>query len=290
MRKAHVARGERRRLTRRCGLALVAALVWAVAGCAGGSRGALQPRTRDVEALQREAAAQPHATEPLYQLALLAYAERRSDDAVRALHEALQRDPDYEPALTLWARLLFESGRSAEGVLWFARRPHAAWPEAVQLNLALLLADVGQSEVARRMLHELQEGVHAQAAAANLAWLDLVAGDAESATARLETLALGDDMAPQVLNNLALAHLHNGDVEASAGMLDILVQEHPDFAPAQLNRALLLRYFLFDDEAAAMAEQMAESQAPPRLSDDVVQELLRDSEDTSPATDAEETP
>ena len=209
------------------------------------------------------------------------HAAGEHDAALRSLRAALVRAPDHEPALTLLARILYETGRSAEGVRYFAARPTPAWPEAVRLDVALLLAAAGQRREARRLLDELSGGAHAQAARANLAWLDLLEGRTEAAVTQLEELARRDE-SPQVLHNLALARLHAGDVAGSARLLERLVER--DFAPARHSLALLLRHYRFDDEAAAQVEQAAAPQA--HLSDAAVEELLQGAEDATPPSGA----
>ena len=146
----------------------IAALVAGLAGCASGRRGLSAARSRDAAALQREARAS-REPEPFYQLALLHYGQGDADAALAALHTALRRDPEYAPALTLVARVLHDTGRSAEGVRFFASRPANDWPPAVRLDLALLYADVGNTVRARELLQGIGDGAYADAAAANLA-------------------------------------------------------------------------------------------------------------------------
>jgi tetratricopeptide (TPR) repeat protein len=244
-----------------------------LAGCASGRGSLPAARSRDAALLQREARAS-RAAEPYYQLALLHYAEDQPDAALDALHRALGRDPQYAPALTLLARLLHEGQRSAEGVRYFESRPLESWPEPVRLNLALLYADLGNTVQARRILEGLQHGSQAEAAAVNLAYLDLLDERPDAASDRLARLEQRYHDAPEVLNNLALAHLRSGDVERATRLLQDVAGRFPDFAPAQLNLALLLRHYLFDETGAARAEAHFDALGTPPMSPAVVQRLF----------------
>jgi len=249
-----------------------------LSGCAGSGDA---PMRRAAE-LQSAAAAHPDSPEPSVRLALLHYEQGDADAALGQLRSALARDPAYEPALTLLARLLHESGRSEAGVRWFATRPLSAWPEAVRLDVALLLADTGRTEEARRILVELQEGAHRDAATANLAWVDLLEGKNADAATRLASL--GAD-APEVRNNLAVAKLRAGDVEGSEALLEKLADGESGFAPARLNLALLRRHYRFDTAGDRLEQESRAALAARSLSDAAVQALLVGAavEDASPA-------
>ena len=237
--------------------------------CAGSG---LESPARRAAELEAEAASHPQSAEPAFRLALLHDAQGDCDAALRDLRNALARDPQYEPALTHLARLLYETGRSAAGVRWFESRPLSSWPEAVRLDVALLLADVGRGEEARRILGELQAGPYREAAAANLAWLDVLEGNPNGAAERLAALHAPS---PEARNNLAVLRLRAGEVDASEAILAELVQAKPDFAAARLNLALLRRHYRFDPTGAEKLEHdPAGAVAARALSDASVQELL----------------
>ncbi len=265
-------------------------------GCGGSRSGALQPRTHDLASLHQQAASHPDTPEPWYQMALVHAATHQYDDAVRALHAALQRSADYEPALTFMAKLFFESGRSVEGVHYFSSRGFEEWSEPVRVNVALLLADAGRTDDARRLLDAARNGAYADAARANLAYVDWLEGEHARAAQELDALSSADEI-PAAAHNLALAHLHRGDVEGSAAILEELAQKHPELALASSNLALVLRHWLFEDARADVYDGRALASAPPHLSDSLVYELLFGAgtedaapsiEDTSPATDPAE--
>ena len=278
----------------------LAALGLAAAGCAGGRSGDLAPRTPDASAPPSEAPAPrsesqaprsearpvPQGPEPSYRVALQHYGRHEVEPALAALHEALRGNPSYVPALTLLARVLHDTGHSAEGVRYFKARPLGEWPEPVRLDLALLYADTGNTVQARRILAGLANGTYADAARANLAYLDLVdEANASSLVPGLERLASGQSDSPEVLNNLAVARLRAGDVEGSARLLQQLVSRWPDFAPAQMNLALVLRNYIFDDQGASRAQHHFEELAEPAVGDAALRELLGvpRTEDTAPA-------
>lgn len=264
-----------RRRARPCILrmALLFCCIALFAGCASHGRRGLQPRSTDEATLQREVA-QSHSPEPLFQLALLYLAEGRADAAVMSLREALDRDLEYEPALTLLARTLHQTGRSFEALEFFGRREVERWPDSVQINVALLHADVGNSIEARRILETKLDGAWATNARANLAYLDLLDEETVVARQRLESLIQENIESPEILNNLAVAHLRAGDAEGSAIILRRLVSRHADFGPAQLNLALLLQHWLFDDTGAARAQEHLDVMLEPMLSEAVIQRLL----------------
>lgn len=261
------------------GCTLVAAIL--IAGCASGRRDLPAPRDTSVETLRREAAATPQSSEPLYQMALLHYGNNAHEEALKALHAALERDPNYAPALTLLPKLLHECGRSAEGIEYFARRPAGTLPEPARLNLALLYADTGNTMQARKLLEGLAAGSYADAAAANLAYLDLVDEDHTAAARRLQADLARYADTPAVLNNLALVHLRAGRVEEAAKLLRAITERHPEFGEAHLNYALVLRHYLFEEGDASQAQARFDALHPPRLSDPAMSEFLH-TEDAAP--------
>jgi len=266
---------------------LLAAIL--LAGCASGRRDLPTPRDTSVQKLRQEAAAAPQAAEPLYQMALLHYGNRAHVEALSALHEALRRDAHYVPALTLLAKLLHECGRSAEGIEYFARRPAPTWPEPVRLNLALLYADTGNTMQARKLLDGLAASAYADAAAANLAYLDLVDEDHPAAARRLQADLARYAETPAVLNNLALVHLRAGRVEDAVKLLRAVTERHPEFGEAQINYALVLRHYLFEEDGAAQARARFDAMSAPRIDDPAMSEFLR-TEDTVPAVPDEPVP
>jgi tetratricopeptide (TPR) repeat protein len=256
------------------------AALW-MAGCASGRRDLPAPRDTSIEKLRQEASTTPQSAEPLYQMALLHYGQHRHPEALQALHEALGRDADYVPALALLPKLLHECGRSAEGIEYFARRPATSWPEPVRLNLALLYADTGNTMQARKLLDGLASGAYADAAAVNLAYLDLVDEDHAAAARRMQSDLARYADTPAVLNNLALVHLRAGRVEEAVRLLRAVTERHPEFGEAQLNYALVLRHYLFEEDGAARAQARFDALGVPRLADPALENFLR-TEDTAP--------
>lgn len=248
-------------------------LLLATLGCAAPGPANLRPRTSDEAALQQEAAASK-SPEPYYQLALLYLAENRVDEAGLALQDALARNRDYEPALTLLAKTLHETGRSFEALEFFDSRPVEQWSPAVQINVALLQADVGNTIEARRILQANLQGDWNASARANLAYLDLLDEETVAARKQLEELIAANIDAPEVLNNLAVARLRDGDVRGSVEILQRLTSRHEGFAVAHINLALLLQYWLFDEEGATRQQDHLDRLLEPILSDAVLSRLL----------------
>lgn len=257
---------------RRYGVALLGVVLLA-SGCASTGQHGPRPRTHDEKALLEEVR-QSASPEPAYQLSLLYLAEHRVDDAVTSLQEALSRDPDYTPALTLLAQTLHRSGRVFEALDWFERRPLEEYPEPVQINIALLKAETGNTIEARSILESKRDGAWAGAARANLAYLDLLDEETVQARRHLEELIRDNIDSPEVLNNLAVARLRQGDVQGSVEILQRLTSRHEEFVPAHLNLALLLQYWLFDEEGAARSQAHLDTLVEPVLSEAVLQRLL----------------
>jgi tetratricopeptide (TPR) repeat protein len=265
---------------------IAACVAWlGLAGCATGRRDLPSPRARDAATLEAEAQNRPQDAEPLYQLALLHYASGEADAALQALHQSLRRDSAYPPSLTLLAKLFHDTGRSREGLQYFEARNLDTLPEAVRLNVGLLYADAGNTVKARRLLKGLTQGAYADAAAINLAYLDLVDEENVAAVRALEAQAERFHGNPEVLNNLALARLRAGNVEGGTRLLRQVASQFPDFAPAQLNLALVLRNYLFDEEGATTAQAHFDALGAPRLGDAGVEEFLQTPvEDAAPRT------
>jgi Flp pilus assembly protein TadD len=254
--------------------ALVSALVLlATLGCASHGPHDLRPRTSDEAALRQEADGSTSA-EPLYQLALLYLGEHRVDEAVISLQSALSRNHDYEPALTLLAKTLHQAGRSFEALEYFEGRPLDHWSPAVQINIALLQADVGNTIEARQILQAHLGGEWKDSARANLAYLDLLDEETVAARKQLEELIDAHIDSPEVLNNLAVARLRDGDVQGSVEILQRLTSRHEEFAVAHINLALLLQHWLFDDEGATRTQDHLDTLLEPMLSDAVILRLL----------------
>jgi len=248
-------------------------LLLAVVGCASQARRDLRPRSSDEAGLRDEAAAS-HSPEPFYQLALLYLGEHRIDEAVLALQDALDRNQNYEPALTLLARTLHQAGRSFEALEFFEGRSWDRWSPAVQINVALLQADVGNTIEARRILQANLDGDWRDSARANLAYLDLLDEETVAARQQLEELIDAHIDTPEVLNNLAVARLRDGDVQGSVEILQRLTSRHQEFAVAHVNLALLLQHWLFDEEGATRTHDHLDTLLEPMLSDAVILRLL----------------
>lgn len=262
-----------------------------LAGCASTRRGLPEPRLRDENALRSEAQAAPQAAEPLYQMSLLRYGEGNAEGALQALEAALGRDPGYAPALALFAKLMHDAGRSADALQLFADRKPETLPEAVRVNVALLYADTGNTLKARKLLQGAAAGPYAEAANANLAYLDLLDDRNDVAARQLETALGAYAQSPEVLNNVALARLRAGDVDGGARLLQEVAGKYPDFAPAQLNLALVLRNYLFDTDGAARAQAHFDAIRAPQVGDAAVHDFFdAGHEDAAPPLPAEPKP
>jgi len=232
------------------------------------------PRVRDEAALQAEAGAAPQAAEPYYQMALLRASEGNADGALDALRRALHRDPGYAPALALFAKMMHDAGRGADALQWFEGRDVGTLPEPVRVNVAVLYAEAGNTLQARKLLDGAAHGPWADAANANLAYVDLLDEQSDAAWQRLQTYLGPYAQSPEVLNNVALARVRAGDVDGGAAILRKLADSHPDFAAAQLNWALVLRNYYFDEDGAARAQAHLDAIPAPHLGDAAVRDFF----------------
>ena len=176
------------------------------------------------------------------------------------LGEALARDPDYAPALSLRSRLLYEQGRHQEAreMLEAARsRTGAAFPGSLLAGLALHYEAMGEMDRVAALLPTLD--------AASRAYLHLRRADDRQA---LEASRLAVRQAPESAvnhNNLGLGLLLAGDVDGAKASFEAAAELDPTLPGPYYNLAILERFYLVRDaEAAAwLARYRALSQEDP---------------------------
>ena len=250
--------------------ALVLLVAAAVPGCAtlhGGHAAApAQPvaETKSAHggdrppALREQLALEPAQPYWPYRLAQIQCAADSLPEAEAMLHEALHRDPNYAPALSMLAKLYFDHGRYEEGVqLLEPVRQHpdafAADDRAALLaGLALHEESLGRSESARGILTGIGQRDLGHTGSAMV--YVLLHGDKPDSAGDLAAKTLNDGPSSAInLNNYGIARLRAGDVEAARRAFMSAIERDPTLPGPYYNLAILGKFYRFDDAGAADA-------------------------------------
>jgi tetratricopeptide (TPR) repeat protein len=162
----------------------------------------------DAERFWRTAIAQaPDYADPIYNLGLLQFKQRKFDLAARSFARAIVLVPDHALAMNNLGTLLFEVGR-IEPALTLLRRSTELDPGNAQAfnNLGLAQIEIGQLAEARIALDR--------------------------------AVALKPDFA-EALNSRGLQAIEAGDFESAAKDFDASIAVDPGYGRAHLNRALM---------------------------------------------------
>jgi len=203
-----------------------------------------------------EMAANPADPRAAFRLARL-YLERDSlASAESALREALRRDGTYSPALSTLSKLYFDQGRHAEAVQMLA--PVLSSPEsfasadreALLAGLALHQDALGHADLAHDAIAAAPNAGDAQAGSAKV--FVALRGDQPDSAQTLAKAALDDDGKSAVnLNNYGITCLRAGDPVAARKAFDSAIKRDPNLPGPYYNLAILEKYYLLDDQAAA---------------------------------------
>jgi predicted Zn-dependent protease len=175
-------------------------------------------------------------------------------EAARAALEAsLARDSSYLPALSLLSKLDYESGRNADAV----RRIEAArsrfpdgLPPALQTALALHYDALDRPDLARATLPGAPAGDLGDGGSARV-FLILRGDHPDSATA-LAASAVHDDPRSAVnQNNYGITRLRASDPAGARKAFLKAIDLDSHLAGPYYNLAILEKYYLLDDQAAA---------------------------------------
>lgn len=212
---------------------------------------------RDVADLRERMAAEP--AEPYWPWALAARHVAADSLALaeRELRQALARDPDHAPSLALLSRLWFASQRHAEALEMLEAARTRAAQRGVPFEPVLLAAIALHDEAVGRTAeaHEALAAAPASAAdalapvAAYLALRGTASTDSAAALVREAVHADGRSAANR--NNEGLVKLRAGDVEGARRALLAAIERDPQLPGPYYNLAILEKFYVFDDEAAA---------------------------------------
>jgi len=230
-----------------------------LSGCAGmsklglGGGGGAAARPDAIAEARAEAALAPAEPYWHFRIAELYVASDSLVRAESALHAALARDPVYVPALALLSKLQFDAGRHVEaiGLLEAARARNDAFPDgfpqALIAGLALHYDALGRSGEADALLEQVPRP-DGQVGPA-VVYLKLrAAADA----ADLASQAVWNDARSAVnQNNWGIIRLKAGDPNNARKAFLKAIELDPKLAGPYYNLALLEKYWMLDDQAAA---------------------------------------
>lgn len=176
--------------------------------------------------------------------------------AEAALRSCLRRDPSYAPALSLISKLFYDAGRHAEGValLEEALGRAGAFPEgapgALLAGLALHHEAMGRHDLAAAVVTGSTPAGRGRANAA-LVYVTL-RGEDRAAAADLARAALDDQPRSAANhNNYGITRLRAGDPKSARQAFLRAIELEPALPGPYYNLAILERFYLFDEVAAA---------------------------------------
>lgn len=190
-----------------------------------------------------------------YRLGELYVASDSLARAEGALGKALERDPLYGPALSLLSKLYFERGRYEEavGLLERARTQPAHYPGGVPdellAGLALHYDALDRPDLAQQVVSGIRRGE--EETRPSLVYLTL-RGPAPDAAKDLAEAALKNDPKSAVnQNNYGITRLRAGDPKAAREAFEAAMKLDPALPGPYYNLAIVEKYYLLDDKAAA---------------------------------------
>ena len=199
-----------------------------------------------------------HPAEPywLFRLGEWYAAADSIPQARAALEASLARDPKYAPSLALLSKLDFVTGRHEEAVKML--EPVGAHPEAfadgirqsLLAGLALHEDALGRIEAADEVIAKL-DPVDLRRAGSALVYVRLRGQRPDSADS-LAAAALDRTPGSAVnLNNYGITRLRAGDVASARRAFQSASERDPSLPGPYYNLAILEKYYVFDEAAAA---------------------------------------
>jgi tetratricopeptide (TPR) repeat protein len=182
-----------------------------------------------------------------------------ADSAARAesaLETALARDPSYAPALSLLSKMYYDTGRHEDAVRMIeAARSRAAAsgvaggvPRTLLVGLALHYDALGRPDLADPVMAEAAQPSRAGSADV---YMTLRGATPEAATEMATEAVQRDPRNAVHQNNYGIVRLRAGDAKAARRAFEAALELDPKLPGPYYNLAILEKYYLLDDEAAA---------------------------------------
>jgi tetratricopeptide (TPR) repeat protein len=208
--------------------------------------------------LEAREQAQLAPAEPYWPLRLgeLYLAADSTGKAEAALKASLQRDHFYAPALSLLSKLYFQSGRHQEAIemLEAARsqpdRFPGGFPPELLAGLALHYDALDRTDAARGLMAGLPRNARRGTGTAQV-YLALRGEAPDSATDLAETMVRDRPKSAASQNNYGITRLRSGDPESARRAFLEAIEIDPRLPGPYYNLAILEKFYLFDDAAAA---------------------------------------
>jgi tetratricopeptide (TPR) repeat protein len=164
--------------------------------------------------------------------------------AIQLCEEALRQDPDFNPALSLWSKLLFERGDhiTAIDALEAARARQGELPEAMRIGYALHLDAAGRWEESSSEFERIESPVSAKV-------YHVLRGDEFLGASELARAALdAEPSSPSSHVNWGITQLYEGGPDQARAAflraLDLDAQQ----ASALYNLAIVDTFYYYDEE------------------------------------------
>jgi tetratricopeptide (TPR) repeat protein len=181
-----------------------------------------------------------------------------ADSTVRAeaeLRNALARDPNYAPALSLLSRLYYDAKRHQDGVRLIEEaraRPQAfpdGVPPALLAGLALHYDALDRPDLAQQVLSNLGRP-DPRGLGPAVVYLQLRGDKPETATDLAAASVAENSKSAASQNNYGITRLRAGDPESAKRAFLKAIDLDPKRAGPYYNLAILEKFYLLDDQAA----------------------------------------
>jgi tetratricopeptide (TPR) repeat protein len=216
----------------------------------------LSPREERILEAREQMALDPQEPYWPYRLAQIQLESDSLAAAEAALKASLRSDPSYAASLSLLSKLYYDAGRHAEAIalLEFARTRPGAFPDGVPqvilAGLALHYEALGRHDLAAAIMADAEKSRSGGARSA-AAYLTLRGEAAGSAADRAAAALEENPKSAANQNNFGITKLRAGDPKAAREAFLRAIELDPKLPGPYYNLAILERYYLFDDAAAA---------------------------------------
>jgi tetratricopeptide (TPR) repeat protein len=218
----------------------------------GGSKdGASRP-----DDLRSQSALQPSEPYWPYAIAREAMDDDSLANAERSLQAALARDSSYPPALALLSKVYFRSGRHAEAIqLLEAARArldgtNAGFPPELLAGLALHYDALDRPDLAAELMGQVRKPESHGAGSARV-YVVLRGESPDSADGMAKAAVDREPRSAVAQNNFGITRLRAGDPDGARRAFLAAVDLDPRLPGPYYNLAILEKFFLQDDPAAA---------------------------------------